>query len=103
MTLLKRVRWVAKVAQDLKAASAESGAGVASMLGDLVFLNATRQMGVRAYFQYRLFDPRLTRAQKLEYLPDTHWATERFWALLNPHRYRLPFANKVVFSRVFGG
>jgi hypothetical protein len=98
-----RVRWLGRMAQNLKAASAETGAGVAPMLRDLVWLNATRQIGVRAYFQYRLFDPGLTAEQKKQYLPDSGWHNKRFWALLNPREYRLPFANKVMFARVFGG
>jgi hypothetical protein len=101
--LTQRRGWLGKLARDLKAASAETGVSVAAMLRDLLVLNARHQLGIRAYFQYRLFDPRLTLKQKAEYLPDTHWANQRFWALLNPPRYRLPFANKLVFNRVFGG
>src|SRR5215208_984455 len=97
------LRWLGRLAHNLREASSESGTGIGPMLRDLVFLNATTQVGVRAYFQYRLFDRRLTLAQKAEYLPDSHWATRRFWQLLNPHHYRLPFANKLVFNRVFGG
>jgi Sugar-transfer associated ATP-grasp len=99
----QRGRWLARLAENLKAASAESGVGIGAMLRELLLLNARHQIGVRAYFQYRLFDPRLTLKQKSEYLPDTHWANQRFWGLLNPNRYRLPFANKLVFNRVFGG
>jgi hypothetical protein len=60
-------------------------------------------LGVRAYFQYRLFDPALTTRQKLEYLPDSKWATERLWGLLNPKEFRQFFRNKLVFNRTFGG
>jgi hypothetical protein len=60
-------------------------------------------MGVGPYFQYRLFDPRLTTRQKLEYLPDNGRANNHLWALLNPEHYRFPFRNKLVFNRMFGG
>jgi hypothetical protein len=96
------VRWVGKLVHHVRQATKEAGVGVPGIARDLIHLNLTHQLGVRAYFQYRLFDPRLTTAQKLEYLPDSKWATERLWALLNPVQYRLAFRNKLIFNRAFG-
>jgi putative polysaccharide biosynthesis protein len=98
-----RMRWLRKLVRDLRTAAAETGSSTPRILWDLVRLNATHLVGVRAYFQYRLFDPKLTYQQKLEYLPDSRIATQRLWSLLTPPEYRLPFANKLVFNRVFGG
>jgi hypothetical protein len=73
------------------------------MLGELVILNLTRSIGVRPYFQYRLFDPTLTLQQKRQYLPDTPWANRRLWSRLTPKRYGCLYANKLIFNRFFGG
>jgi hypothetical protein len=100
---IRRVDWLRQFVRDLRTAAAESGTGMSPILWDLLVLNATRRIGVKAYFHYRLFDPRLTRKEKSEYLPDTHRFKARFRTLLNPHAYRLPFANKLVFNRIFGG
>ena len=97
------VRWLRKLARDIRAAKAEDGVRVAEIARDLVLLNLHNQLGVRAYFQYRLFDPAISAAEKRDYLPDSGWATDRLWALLNPVEFRLPFRNKLVFNRVFGG
>ena len=59
-----RARWLGRLARYLKEASADSGASIGMMLRDLLYLSATRPLGVRAYFQYRLFDPALTLQQK---------------------------------------
>jgi hypothetical protein len=69
MRLFRKVRGATHAAHDLRAAHAETGASVASMLRDLVSLNVKQKLGVRAYFNYRLFDPQITAAQKTEYLP----------------------------------
>jgi Sugar-transfer associated ATP-grasp len=98
-----RTRWVGKFIRDLRSATAETGTSAPRILWDLMRVNAIYPLGVRAYFQYRLFDPKLTHHEKLQYLPDSRMATERLWALLAPPEYRLPFANKLVFNRVFGG
>jgi putative polysaccharide biosynthesis protein len=103
MQFFKKLRGAARAGRDLRAASAETGVSVASLLRDLLYLNLTRKMGVRAYFNYRLFDPRLTMDQKSEYLPDSHWGKQRLWGALNPQQYRFPFANKLIFGTVFGG
>ncbi len=95
-------RWVAKAIRDARTAATEEGVRFAPMIRDLLLLNVRHQMGVRAFFQYRLFDPRLSAKQKSEYLPDSYWITERLWSLLNPPQYRLPYENKLVFKRFFG-
>ncbi|MFL5460552.1 MAG: sugar-transfer associated ATP-grasp domain-containing protein [Gemmatimonadales bacterium] len=97
------IPWFARVARDIRAASAEDGVGVGAIARDLVALNLHNQLGVRAYFQYRLFDPRIPYSDKKDYLPDSGRATGRLWSLLTPVQYRLPFRNKLVFNRVFGG
>jgi hypothetical protein len=99
----RRMRWLAKLVHDIRTAGAEAGVSKVRIVRDLVVLNLVHWLGVRAYFQYRLFDPRLTPAQKSQYVPDTKWATDRLWALLVPTQYELPYSNKLVFSRVFGG
>jgi hypothetical protein len=97
------IAWLAKLARDIRTASAEDGVGVGAIARDLVALNLHNQLGVRAYFQYRLFDPGIPYADKKVYLPDSGRATDRLWSLLTPVQYRLPFRNKLVFNRVFGG
>ena len=97
------VRWLRKLARDIRAAKTEQGVRIGGIARDLVLLNLHHRLGVRAYFQYRLFDPAIPPALKRDYLPDSSWATDRLWALLNPVPYRLPFRNKLVFNRVFGG
>jgi hypothetical protein len=103
VSLARRVRWLAKLVRDIRSARAEQGVGTLRIVRELLVLNLTKWMGVRAYFQYRLFDPKLTLRQKSQYLPDSKWATERLWSLLNPVQYRMPFRNKLLFSRLFGG
>jgi hypothetical protein len=97
------IRWLVKLTRDIRTASGEDGVGVAAIARDLVALNLHNQLGVRAYFQYRLFDRSIPPEQKRDYLPDSKWATDRLWSLLNPVQYRLPFRNKLIFNRVFGG
>ena len=97
------VQRVTKLIDDTREARRHGGIGPARIARDLIVLNLTHWLGVRAYFQYRLFDPSLTLQEKSEYLPDSRWATERLWSLLTPRRYRLPFDNKLIFNRVFGG
>jgi len=97
------IRWLRKLARDIRAATAEEGVRVGGIARDLLVLNLHSQLGVRAYFQYRLFDPTIPPAVKRDYLPDSRWATDRLWSRLNPVQYRLPFRNKLVFNRVFGG
>jgi hypothetical protein len=96
------VRWLKRLVQYVRQARTERGVRVTGIARDLVHLNLTHQLGVRAYFQYRLFAPGLTTRQKLEYLPDSKWATERLWALLNPVPYRVFFRNKLAFNQTFG-
>jgi hypothetical protein len=96
------IRWLAKLARDVRRATAEDGVGVGAIARDLVSLNWYNRMGVRAYFQYRLFDPAVSASRKRDYLPDSRRATDRLWSLLNPVPYRLPFRNKLIFNRVFG-
>jgi hypothetical protein len=97
------LRWLGRLADHIRQAAGEDGVGVAGITRDLLLLNLTHQMGVRSYFQYRLFDPKLSPSQKREYLPDTKWARNRLFARLNPAQYRLPFRSKLVFNRIFGG
>ena len=97
------LRWIRKLAQNIRAATGEEGVRVGGIARDLVVLNLHSGLGVRAYFQYRLFDPAMPSALKRDYLPDSGWATDRLWARLNPPQYRLPFRNKLLFNRVFGG
>jgi hypothetical protein len=96
-------RWLAKLVRDIRTATAEDGVKLTGIARDLLLLNLHNQLGVRAYFQYRLFDPTIPLWKKKNYLPDSGWATQRLWSLLNPVQYRLPFSNKLVFNRVFGG
>ena len=103
MQLLRKVRAAGRAARDLKAAHEETGASLPSMLRDLVYLNLTRKMGTRAYFNYRLFDPKISAAAKADYLPDSRWGKQRIWRTLNPEKYRFPFYNKLIFGSVFGG
>ena len=103
MTRPFSIKWLTKLARDIRTASAEDGVGVGAIARDLVALNLRNQLGVRAYFQYRLFDPRIPYLEKKDYLPDSGRATGRLWSLLTPVQYRLPFRNKLVFNRVFGG
>jgi Sugar-transfer associated ATP-grasp len=98
-----KVSWLAKLARDIRTASAEEGVSVSRIARDLLLLNLHSQLGVRAYFQYRLFEPGIPLSEKRHYLPDSGWATGRLWSLLTPAQYRLPFRNKLVFNRVFGG
>jgi hypothetical protein len=67
----------------------------------LIVLNATQGLGIRPYFQYRLFNPALSWQDKRRYLPDTPWANAQLWSRLNPKRYRCLFANKLIFNRFF--
>ena len=103
MTRAFSIPWLARVARDIRAASAEDGVGVGAIARDLLALNLHNQLGVRAYLQYRLFDPRIPYPDKKDYLPDSGRATRRLWSLLTPVQYRLPFRNKLVFNRLFGG
>jgi hypothetical protein len=100
---VKPVRWLAKLARDVRAATREDGVGVGRIARDLVALNLHNRLGVRAYFQYRLFDRSISSTQQRDYLPDSHWATDRLWALLNPVQYRLPFRNKLRSCGQLGG
>ena len=87
---------------DIRAASAEDGVGVGAIARDLSALNLHNQLGARAYFQHRLFDPRsripirgLSPRQRAGDPP----------ALVAAHSGSLPAAlrNKLVFNRLFGG
>jgi hypothetical protein len=96
------LRRLGRLVQYIREATAEPGVGATGIIRDLLHLKLTRQVGVRTYFQYRLFDPSLSAWQKLEYLPNSNWATNRLWDLLNPVQYRSPFRNKLLFNRTFG-
>jgi hypothetical protein len=97
------IPWLTRVARDIRTASAEEGVALGAIARDLVALNLHNRLGVRAYFQYRLFDPRIPYSQKKDYLADSGGATRRLWSLLTPMQYRLPFRNKLIFNRLFGG
>jgi putative polysaccharide biosynthesis protein len=97
------LRWAAKLGRDIRSAKTEDGVKLGGIARDLLLLNLHNQLGVRAYFQYRLFDPSIPMPEKRDYLPDSGRATRRLWALLNPVQYRLQFRNKLIFNRVFGG
>jgi Sugar-transfer associated ATP-grasp len=87
--------------RDARQVAAQNGVSTFRVLRELAVLNATRSLGVRPYFQYRLFDPGLSPEQKRRYLPDTPWANARLWSRLNPKRYRSLYANKLIFNRFF--
>jgi hypothetical protein len=87
--------------RDARRVAARNGVSTFRVLRDLMVLNATRSLGVRPYFQYRLFNPALSADQKRRYLPDTPWANARLWSRLNPKRSRCLYANKLIFNRFF--
>jgi hypothetical protein len=104
-----RIRYLAgQGAQQLKAvwrdtrqATAQARVSPLRVFRDLVILNATRGLGIRPYFQYRLFNPDLGREEQRRYLPDTPWANARLWSRLNPRQYGCLYANKLIFNRFF--
>lgn len=52
------------------------------------------------YYHFRLFDPRISREEKSKYLP-TGTGMEPLWNLLTPGKYRVLFANKLLFKQYF--
>jgi hypothetical protein len=87
--------------RDARLVAARNGVSTFRILRELVVLNATRSLGLRPYFQYRLFDPALSREEKRRYLPDTPWANVRLWSRFNPKQYGCLYANKLIFNRFF--
>jgi putative polysaccharide biosynthesis protein len=101
--------WAGRVGQQLVRAwhdsrevASQNGVSRLRMVQDLVILNATRGLGLSPYFQYRLYDPRLSSRDKRRFLPDTPWANARLWDRFNPKQYRCLYANKLIFNRFFG-
>jgi hypothetical protein len=87
--------------RDARQVAAQSGVSTSHILRELVVLNATRSLGLKPYFQYRLFDPGLSAEEKRRYLPDTPWANARLWSRFNPKEYGCLYANKLIFNRFF--
>lgn len=87
--------------RDARLVAARNRVSTFHILRDLVALNATRSIGLRPYFQYRLFDPALDPEEKRRYLPDTPWANVRLWSRFNPKQYGCLYANKLIFNRFF--
>jgi hypothetical protein len=88
--------------RDARLVAAQNRVSTFHILRELVTLNATQSLGLRPYFQYRLFDPALSPEQKRRYLPDTPWANIRLWSRFNPKQYGCLYANKLIFNRFFG-
>jgi hypothetical protein len=100
--LLRRATQQLKEAwHDTRRVARETGMSRLRILRELMLLNVTQSLGVRPYFQYRLFNPALRPEQKRQYLPDTPWANARLWSKLNPKQYRFLYANKLVFNHFF--
>jgi hypothetical protein len=87
--------------RDVRIVAARSGVSAFHILRELIVLNATNSLGLRPYFQYRLFNPALSREEKRRYLPDTPWANARLWSRFNPKQYGCVYANKLIFNRYF--
>lgn len=87
----------ARIWRDAKALAAERGRRFAPVVLDATLLRMTRSFAMTDYLQYRLFEPGLTRQDKLQYISDA----ERLPTLLTPKHHRLIYANKLVFELVF--
>lgn len=87
--------------RDARLVAARNRVSTFRIFRELVALNATHSLGIRPYFQYRLFDPTLSAQEKRRYLPDTPWANARLWSRFNPKQYRSLYANKLIFNRFF--
>jgi hypothetical protein len=87
--------------RDARSVGARHGVSTFHIFRDLVILNATGSLGLRPYFQYRLFNPALSLGEKRRYLPDTPWANARLWSRFNPKQYGCLYANKLIFNRFF--
>ncbi|HET6797138.1 MAG TPA: hypothetical protein VFH40_08260, partial [Gemmatimonadales bacterium] len=92
---------LAEAWRDGQQVAEQNGVSRLRILRDLLVLNVTRSLGVRPYFQYRLYRPDLSAEDKRRYLPDTPWANARLWTRLNPKRYGCLYTNKVIFNRFF--
>jgi hypothetical protein len=87
--------------RDVRTAAGEHRLGTVRLLGEVVMLRAVYSLGILDYFRYGLFDPSLTRDQKLEYLSNARLRSG-LSALLSPGRYRALYDNKLIFNRYFG-
>jgi hypothetical protein len=87
--------------RDARLVAARSGVSTFHILREVASLNATRSLGLRPYFQYRLFNPALSADEKRRYLPDTPWANVRLWSRFTPKQYGCLYANKLIFNRFF--
>jgi hypothetical protein len=87
---------------DARLVAAQNRVSTFHILRELFTLNATQSLGLRPYFQYRLFDTALSAEQKRRYLPDTPWANVRLWSRFNPKQYGCLYADKLIFNRFFG-
>jgi hypothetical protein len=92
---------LAEAWRDGRQVAEQNGVSRLRILRDLLVLNVTQSLGVRPYFQYRLYRPDLSAEDKRRYLPDTPWANARLWTRLNPRRYGCLYTNKVIFNRFF--
>ena len=95
------IRQVKEAWHDTRRVASETGVSRLRILRELMLLNATQSLGIRPYFQYRLFNPALRPEQKRRYLADTPWANARLWSTLNPKQYACLYANKWVFNHFF--
>jgi hypothetical protein len=89
----------AKLWRETKKVAATRGLSLPRILLDLILLRANHSVRALNYLQFRLFEPGLTRQEKLSYIT----GAPRLWALLTPKRYGLLYANKLVFNCFFGG
>jgi hypothetical protein len=87
--------------RDARLVAERNGVSTFHILREVAALNASRSLGLRPYFQYRLFDPRLSSDEKRRYLPDTPWANVRLWSRFTPKQYGCLYANKLIFNRFF--
>lgn len=86
---------------DTRQVASQIGVSPLRIMRELIVLNATHSLGIRPYFQYRLFSTALSSEEKREYLADTPWANARLWSTLNPKQYGCLYANKLIFNHFF--
>ena len=96
------LRTAAKIWREARAASAEHRVGAGRILTDAVALRTRHSLGILDYFRYRLYDPRLTRQEKLRYLSSANLRAD-LSSRLTPPRYRALYANKLIFQQFFEG
>ena len=97
----RRLGNLAALWRDARLAGTAQGVSPLRILLELLALNLKYPLGVRRYFEYRLFDRRLTWAEKSSYIGDTPAGNQRLWKLLTPDHYQTLFANKLIFQGFF--